>query len=316
MGDPVSTIARIVDLPGAGLRLAADRWAPSPEDPHGGAVLKGIVVLLHGGGQTRHSWRRTGERLAADGWIAYAVDLRGHGDSDWSADGDYGVSVMVADLNRLVAHIKSVEAQVPVSLVGASLGGKVALVALGEDAELADSLVLVDIAVSVERKGTRRVKQFMRSAPHGFGSLEEAAAAISDYNPHRRHSGSLDGLRKNLRLRDGRWHWHWDPAMMALDRPEGDDDADSALSTAIYERSRAAALRIQHPVLLVRGAQSDVVSEDGVAEMRELIPHSSVVDVRDTGHMVAGDDNDVFTINLLTYLDEALLHPPTKGSQR
>jgi pimeloyl-ACP methyl ester carboxylesterase len=306
--------AQTVDLPGADLRLSADRWAPQVQGEYAGGVPKGVVVLLHGGGQTRHSWRRTGERLAAGGWVAYAVDLRGHGDSDWSVDGDYGVSVMIADLRQLVAHIKDVDPNVPASLVGASLGGKVALIALGEDAQLADSLVLVDIAVSVERKGTRRVKDFMRSAPEGFGSLEEAAAAISDYNPLRRHSGSLDGLRKNLRLRNGRWHWHWDPAMMRLDEREGEHD-DSAVSEAIYARSEAAARRIQHPVLLVRGAQSDVLSDEGVAEMRVLIPHSTVVDVRDAGHMVAGDDNDIFTGNLLGYLDDALHRPPTRRNE-
>lgn len=289
-----------IRLPGAGLHLAADRWAPSA---HG--APKGVVVLLHGGGQTRHSWRRTGERLAADGWTAYAVDLRGHGDSDWAPDGDYGMAAMLADLRGLIAQIKTAEPAGPVSLVGASLGGKVALIALGEDPTLADLLVLVDIAVTVERSGARRVKDFMRGAPEGFGSLEEAAKAIAGYNPHRRRGGSLDGLRKNLRLRNGRWHWHWDPAMMGLDRPE-DEDHDSAMSAAIYARSRSAALALRHPVLLVRGAQSDVVSDEGVAEMRELIPHATVVDVRDAGHMVAGDDNDIFTVNLLAYLDETL----------
>jgi pimeloyl-ACP methyl ester carboxylesterase len=296
--------AQTLTLPGEGLQLVADRWAPESDE-----APKGVVVLLHGGGQTRHSWRRTGERLAAAGWVAYAVDLRGHGDSDWAADGDYGMTAMIADLRALVGRIKSVEPAVPVSLVGASLGGKVALIAIGEDPSLADSLVLVDIAVSVERSGARRVKEFMRGAPNGFGSLEEAAEAISGYNPHRRHGGSLEGLRKNLRLRDGRWHWHWDPAMMGLDRPE-DEDQDSAMSAAIYARSRAAALALRHPVLLVRGAHSDVVSDEGVAEMRELIPHATVVDVRDAGHMVAGDDNDIFTVNLLSYLDETLAHQP------
>lgn len=315
MSGPVSSSvdAQVVDLPGAGLRLTADRWAATGADHPDGAP-KGVVVLLHGGGQTRHSWRRTGERLAADGWVAYAVDLRGHGDSDWAADGEYGVGVMIEDLRHLVARVKAVDPAVPVVLVGASLGGKVALIAMGEDAALADGLVLVDIAVTVERDGARRVKAFMRGAPDGFGSLEEAAAAVSDYNPNRRRSGNLDGLRKNLRLRNGRWHWHWDPTMMGLDRPEAEDQ-DSALSAQIYARSRAAARRIEHPVLLVRGVHSDVVSDRGVAEMRELIPHATVVDVRDAGHMVAGDDNDIFTSNLIGYLDEALPGPPTKGSQ-
>lgn len=292
-----------VDLPGAGLRLAADRWSPAVRE------AKGVVLLLHGGGQTRHSWRRTGERLARDGWVAHAMDLRGHGDSDWAADGAYGMTPMIADLRSVVAHLRSVE-RGPLVLVGASLGGKVALIAVGEDEGFADCLVLVDIAVSVERTGARRVRDFMRSAPNGFGSLEEAAEAISAYNPHRRHSGNVDGLRKNLRMRDGRWHWHWDPATLRMDERDP-DGAESPVSEVIYARSQAAARRITCPVLLVRGAQSDVVSDAGVAEMQELIQHADVVDVRDAGHMVAGDDNDIFTANLLGYLDEELI--PTRS---
>ncbi|WP_330256187.1 alpha/beta hydrolase [Nocardia sp. NBC_00565] len=84
------------------------------------------------------------------------------------------------------------------------------------------------------------------------------------------------------------------------------DTLDTPVSAAIYERSKRAARRIAGPVLLVRGKESDVVSDDGVAEMRELIPHAQIVDVRDAGHMVAGDDNDIFTANLLDYLDAAL----------
>lgn len=295
-----SVTTETIDLPGAGLRLSADRWSPeaTPEP-------KGVVLLLHGGGQTRHSWRRTGERLAGDGWISYAMDLRGHGDSEWAADGAYGMTAMIADLRSVVAHLKSLE-RGPLVLVGASLGGKVALIAVGEDEEFADSLVLVDIAVSVEPSGSRRVQDFMRSAPNGFGSLEEAAEVISAYNPHRRHSGNVDGLRKNLRNRDGRWHWHWDPATLRMDDRDP-DGAESPLSEVIYARSQAAARRITCPVLLVRGAQSDVVSDEGVAEMRALIPHAVVIDVRDAGHMVAGDDNDIFTVNLLGYLHEELI---------
>ena len=288
-----------IDLPGAGLRLSADRW--SPESPAG---PKGLVVLLHGGGQTRHSWRNTGERLARSGWASVAVDLRGHGDSDWALDGAYGITPMVADLRSLVTHLRAAEPR-PIALVGASLGGKVALVAMGEDERLADTLVLVDIAVRVEPSGSRRVRDFMRSAPDGFGSLEEAAAAVAAYNPHRRRRGSVEGLRKNLRMRDGRWHWHWDPATMRRgDR--GDDTDESPVSEATYLRSREAARRLTCPVLLVRGAHSDVVSDAGVAEMRELIPHVVVADVREAGHMVAGDDNDIFTGSLLDFLEGAL----------
>jgi len=289
-----------VDIAGAGVRLRADRWGPqSPAE-----AARGIVLLLHGGGQTRHSWRSTGARLGRRGWLAYAVDLRGHGDSEWAADGDYGISAIAEDVRRMVAHARHRDPGLGVALVGASLGGKAGLIALGEHPDLAQALVLVDIAVRVEASGGRRVRDFMRSAPAGFASLEEAAEVISAYNPHRPRPKDPAGLKKNLRLRDGRWHWHWDPRMMA---PAGaEDDSDAPVSAAVYDRSKAAARRLSCPVLLVRGMQSDVISDAGVAEMRELIPHIQVVDVRGAGHMVAGDDNDIFTANLLGYLEGAL----------
>ena len=63
-----------------GLGIAADRWG-EPGNP--------LVLLQHGGGQTRHAWKGTGEALAAAGFCAYALDARGHGDSEWAADRDY-----------------------------------------------------------------------------------------------------------------------------------------------------------------------------------------------------------------------------------
>ncbi|MEV8546889.1 alpha/beta hydrolase [Streptomyces sp. NPDC051572] len=284
-----------IELPGSGVRLAADVWTSrGRRSPH-----RGLVVLLHGGGQTRHSWHRTGERLAGAGWAAVTVDLRGHGDSQWAPDGDYGVSANLADIRNLVAELRRNRGGLPVALVGASLGGKAALLALGEDPGLAQALVMVDIALTVETKGGERVKQFMRSAPDGFGSLREAADAIAAYNPHRKQPGSLEGLKKNLRERDGRWYWHWDPAMMA-------PHPGAADSAVIHRRSRHAARRLTCPVLLVRGRESDVVSDAGVTEMRELIPDLTVTDVRDVGHMVAGDDNDVFSERLLGFLGRAI----------
>jgi len=287
-------------LPGAGVRLTADRWTGGPEVPG-----RGVVLLLHGGGQTRYSWHRTGVRLAEAGWISYAIDLRGHGDSDWHPAGDYSLSAHVDDVRAVVSYVRSEYPGRPVALVGASLGGKVSLVAAGEDQGVADALVLVDIAVRVEVAGGLRVRDFMMSAPNGFASLEEASERIAAYNPHRKRPPGVNGLKKNLRLRDGRWHWHWDPAMM-----RAADDDELPVSPEIYERSRRAARQITCPVLLVRGQLSDVVSDEGVAEMRELIPQSQVIDVRDVGHMVAGDDNDIFTANLLDYLNSSI---PARG---
>ncbi|ONH61447.1 alpha/beta hydrolase [Frankia sp. CcI49] len=301
-----------VSFDGAGVRLAGDRW-----DPPGGE-RRGFVLLLHGGGQTRHSWQRTGERLAGLGWAAISVDARGHGDSEWAPDGDYSHRSLVADVGAIARQLDE-----PPVLVGASMGGMAALVAQSEDPGLGRALVLVDITPRIEPAGTDKIFAFMSSAPDGFASLEEASDAISAYNPHRKRPTNLEGLKKNLRHRDGRWFWHWDPAFMTI-RDEAERGfselatkraahpaeavvpAPSAQPELLYDAARA----IRVPALLVRGRQSDIVSEEGAAELLQLIPHAEYVDVTGAGHMVAGDDNDVFAGRLGGFLDRL---PPLAG---
>ncbi|MFR9806033.1 alpha/beta fold hydrolase [Pseudonocardia sp. RS010] len=272
-----------------GVLLAADRWSP-PE----GTGSAGTVLLLHGGGQTRHSWRTTGRALARAGWTAVALDARGHGDSGWAPDGDYSMDALVADL-RAVATALDVR---PV-LVGASLGGSTALLAEGEHPGFCRGIVLVDVTPRIEPEGVAEIMAFMRSGMGGFASLDEAADAVAAYNPHRPRPASTEGLRKNLRLREDRWYWHWDPRFLdGRDEPSRERPDDDHRS----ERARNAARRVTVPTLLVRGVQSRVVSEESAAELQTLIPHAERIDVRGAGHMVAGDDNDVFSVGLERFL--------------
>jgi pimeloyl-ACP methyl ester carboxylesterase len=264
------------------MRLVADRWDAD--------ASRGIVVLLHGGGQTRHSWARTARRLAGEGWTAIAADARGHGDSDRHPLGDYSLDGFVADLLALVATLDGVPA-----LVGASLGGITALVGAGEHPGLARALVLVDVVVKIETAGRDRIRAFLAAHAGGFASLEEVADAISAYNPHRRRPPNLDGLRKNVRRHaDGRWYWHWDPAFARID-DEPQRGADPA-------RLRDAATALRIPTLLVRGGDSDVVSKEGLADMLELIPQAESVEIPQAGHMLVGDDNDQFAACLEAFL--------------
>ncbi|MGW1027846.1 alpha/beta fold hydrolase [Streptomyces sp. NPDC002577] len=264
-----------------GIGLAADCW--EPDDP------QGTVLLLHGGGQTRHSWARTARRLAARGWRAITLDARGHGDSTWSSSGAYTLDDMVGDLLRAVEELGE-----PPVVIGASMGGRTALVTEGEHPGTVAGLVLVDIAPRLDPAGQARVRAFMRGAPHGFSSLEEVAEAVRSYNPRRRLTSSLEGLKKNVRLRrDGRWYWHWDPEFLSF-------TADPANTSA--ERMIRAARHITAPTLLVRGRHSDMVTAEAAAELLALIPTARLVEVP-AGHMVAGDDNDVFTREVHEFLN-------------
>jgi pimeloyl-ACP methyl ester carboxylesterase len=290
----------VIELIGQdGIRLAAD-VAGNPGDPP--------VVLLHGGGQTRHSWGTTLTALGTHGWRAYAVDLRGHGDSEWAADGDYSLDAFSDD----VIAVSRALGEPPV-LVGASLGGIASLAAIGEhvDEPIARALVLVDVAPRIEDEGRFRIGAFMMENMHdGFASLDEVADAIQRYNPHRPRPKDLDGLRKNLRQRDGRWYWHWDPAFIVGPRGAADETRSSVVNP---ERLAAAARRLTVPTLLVRGRVSDLLSEQGARELLELVPHAQLVDVAGAGHMVAGDRNDLFNDAVVNFLGS--LRSPSAGNQ-
>jgi pimeloyl-ACP methyl ester carboxylesterase len=281
-----------VRVPAAGgLHLAADVGGPA----HGDGPT---VVLLHGGGQTRHSWSGTWDVLVRAGWRAWSVDLRGHGDSDWAADGDYSLDGFAGDVLALATSLPR-----PPVLVGASLGGLASLVAVAESPEqrrIARAVVLVDVAHKLEESGRERIGAFMSGNLDGFASLEEAADAIAAYNPHRPRPSDLSGLAKNLRRRpDGRWVWHWDPAFILGKFGSADETRSSVVDPGRLGRA-VDALRV--PTLLVRGRSSDLLSEEGARDFLARVPHAEFADVAGAGHMVAGDRNDVFNSAILDFL--------------
>ncbi len=292
-------------LAGDGLTLAADAYGPVDGPP---------VLLFHGGGQTRHAWGGTARLLGDKGWRATTVDLRGHGDSDWAGDapddqpggGDQPATLGGYSLDAFAADVRAVAAAQshPPVLIGASLGGLSSLVAIAEapaGTTVASGLVLVDVAPRLEEKGISRIGEFMLGNLDGFASLDEVADAVAAYNPHRPRPSDLSGLRKNVRLRDdGRWYWHWDPRFLLGGR------TDEPRSLRNEGRLDDAARALTVPTLLIRGRQSDVLSEDGARHLVSLAPHARYVDVSGAGHMVAGDRNDAFNDAVVEFLRRQL----------
>ena len=248
----------------------------------GGRPLKGTVIFAHGGGQTRHSWRSASRALAQMGWRTVALDLRGHGDSGWSDDGDYRIERFARDLIGVARELGDRP-----SLIGASLGG---LAGLCAEAVIAPgtfgSLTLVDIIPRIEPAGVAKIMGVMgANLKDGFASLEEASECIASYLPHRPKPQDHSGLAKNLRLgADGRYRWHWDPRFVTGGR------ARSQLMSDFETRCESIGI----PVHLVRGRMSELVAEDEARHFVARLRYGRFTDVAGAGHMVAGDENDAF----------------------
>ena len=269
-----------------GMRLTADVAGPIDCVP---------VLLLHGGGQTRGAWRESVDLLAARGYRAIALDLRGHGDSEWSPDGQYGLEIVAADIRQVLHELGQ-----PAIVIGASFGGLVSMILLGgETPPPLLGLVLVDITQQLDDDGTRRVFEFMRGCIGGFATMEDAAEAISRYQPHRPRPDNLDGLRRNLRqCEDGRYHWHWDPRFLDNHETEERLNNNARLSAALGT--------IRAPILLVHGSDSDVVTADEIASFSRLLPDAEIVAIAGARHMVSGDNNDAFANAILNFIDRVV----------
>ena len=203
-----------------------------------------------------------------------------------------------ADSERVVESLAP-DAQ---AVVGMSLGGLTSILLAGEMAPgIARGIVLVDIIPDMEQAGANRIQQFMAEhARTGFASLEEVADAVAAYNPHRPRPTDLNGLRKNVRERDGRWYWHWDPAFVG---GTADLPPTEISDTARLMDDVGTIVNGGTPVMLVRGRVSDLVSEEKADQFRARFPAVEYVDVSGAGHMVAGDRNDAFTDAVLDFLD-------------
>ena len=253
------------------------------------------IIFAHGGGQTRHAWRGAAKALAFEGYRSIALDLRGHGESDWAADGDYSLEAIARDLIEVGERVAGGGGRP--HIVGASLGGLAAIVAAGVLSRNAfASVTLVDIAPNMDAAGVAKVVEFMGAhIEEGFDSLEQAADVIATYLPHRPRPKDMEGLRKNLRQdNDGRWRWHWDPAFITGVMRRSAITRTGDLEQAVRD--------IRVPLHLIRGRMSELVSEDSVTAFRSLAPQAHFTDVAGARHMVAGDRNDVFTEAVASFL--------------
>jgi pimeloyl-ACP methyl ester carboxylesterase len=250
-----------------------------------GASSARSVVCLHGGGQTAYMWEELGAALAATHHVL-APDLPGHGDSDPVDEMDRH---SLAETIPPFLQIFGVERA---AFVGASLGGIVSLTLAAQRPELAVAIALIDIGHRLEDEGVNRIIEFM-TRHESFASLEEAAVEVAEYLPHRRQV-NVENLRRNLRERpDGRWVWkhYYGRRLRGAEAPQGG-------WRELLAGLDAEVTGLRCPVLVLRGAKSDVLSSEGAEEIAALIPDSRLATVGSAGHHAAGD-NPESTVGLV-----------------
>lgn len=246
------------------------------------------MLFLHGGGQSRSAWRGAARALANDGYYAVSLDLRGHGDSDWAPDGNYAFDRHVADLDTIVSGLGR-----PAILVGASLGGHIALIAAARMPHRVRALALADVTPWIDEDDADELRGAMRRSAEGFDTVEDAAAAV-DALRGVASRGSAERLRAHMRQgNDGRLYWRWDPRFIR------DEFVRHGGEGGLFAAS-AAALRV--PALLMHAEFSTVVTAGQVRRFHEVVPDLRYERIAGVGHMVSGDDNDAYLPALRRFL--------------
>ncbi len=248
-----------------GLRFHFLEWGQPDAPP---------VLLLHGGNQSAHSWDLVSLHLA-DRYHVYAVDQRGHGDSEWTRDLDYSIEAKAADA---LAFIRAQELGTPI-VVGHSMGGRVTMEMASSREGMARGAVLVDVGPELSPKGVEVVQNFVVRNVE-FDDLDEFLDNVVKYDRFRSREHIARTVKYNmLRRVDGKYVSKVDHR-----RVPGASEAPSEFDPTA----------MSFPVLLIRGGESDVLEPDAATRFVAALPKGQLVTVPGVGHNVHGGNTPGF----------------------
>ena len=234
------------------------------------------LVLIHGGAQNAHTWDTVA--LALDRPLV-AVDLPGHGHSDWWEDHDYTPAALADAVAVAIAELAP-EAKV---VVGMSLGGLTSICLAAARPELVRRLVVVDVTPGTDHAKAEPIITFI-SGPERFADFDEILKRTIEHNPTRSESSLRRGVLHNARPEpEGTWVWRWDPVRNWRSGEPGAGETPDF--TALWDAVDA----VRAPITLVRGGASGVVGDEDVVELLRRQPACEVIVVEGAGHSIQGD---------------------------
>jgi pimeloyl-ACP methyl ester carboxylesterase len=231
------------------------------------------LLMLHGFTGHAHTWDKTAAALS-DRYHVLALDQRGHGDTDWAPR--YGSRPMIDD----VAHFLDTLGLDRIVLMGLSMGGMVSYLFAAAHPERVERLIVLDIGPEIDRTGMKRITSGLTESDV-FDTEDEAVAQARAANPRPTDADLYHRVSYNLRkTNDGKLTYKWDKALR-----DGSAARDDHTTAEQWEAWRT----IRSPILLVRGDDSDILSEATAERMLQENPNVQMVTVADCGHSITLD---------------------------
>ena len=263
-----------------GLQFHYVEWGNATQPP---------LLCLHGITQTAHSWDEVAADLASD-YRVLCFDQRGHGDSDWARDGDYTRQTQAADLDAITDALGLRR----FILAGMSMGGINSITFTARHAQKVRALIVVDVSPEIQVKGVENIRSFIQ-APDELDSFEAFVERAHQFNPRRSLENIRSRLTHNLKqLPNGKWTWKYDKALRS-----GERSFQASALQNLWDDVHA----IRCPTLIIKGGESDILSEEGAAKMQAAVPGSRLAVVPGAGHSVMGDNPQSFVAAVRPFLD-------------
>ncbi len=250
------------------------------------------IILIHGIAQTCHSWDFISLGLS-EKYRVIALDLRGHGDSEWAPDKNYNIEAYSDDLHKIIEKLNLNN----FILIGLSIGGKTCFTYASQHLEKIRALAIVDAAPENIQAGYKNMSKFMKQKDE-LDSIDEFIDRILKYNPRRSRQQAKGSIIHNIKqMENGKWTWKYDSFFRT---PQKHIQNPDKIAKTLWSRLE----KVMCPTLIVRGAQSDLVASEITEKMSNIMNNATIVTVKNAGHLVPGDNPAGFQTAINNFLNK------------
>jgi pimeloyl-ACP methyl ester carboxylesterase len=260
----------------------------------GNRKSKSAIIMLHGYAETSRIWDDSAQDLSRD-YHVIAIDQRGYGNSGYSKDLEYGRTIQVEDLRKIIEEKKLTS----ISMIGHDMGAANGIAYTAENPEIVTAMVIIESSPDVLRNGIENIRKLV-AIGNKFASIESAMALFKEYFPY----ANNDQLRRRVQsilkvgVKDQFFYWDFDPMFKDPTARPANNNTSQKRIPDLWELID----RIQCPTMIVRGTHSDLVTPEAMERMHRRIPGSRISLIEEAGHAVPTDQPGQLALNIREFL--------------